>query len=170
MRFTLALILLAAVAPVAAFGWPAAQPFSILLLVLLAALTVIDMRQMRLPDPLTLALAVSGLLATWMLWPSLLWQHLVAAAVTAVGLWGLSTLWWRLRGAEALGLGDVKLGAAAALWLGPAVSMAITLAAALGLLVALTGWTLGRFNLQQPLPFGPFLCFGLWTVWCWFAG
>lgn len=74
------------------------------------------------------------------------------------------------RDVDALGLGDVKLAGAAALWVGPAISFVVMIAAAIALLFTFAGMGLGRARMNDAIPFGPFLCFGFWAVWCWFAG
>ncbi|WP_208347726.1 prepilin peptidase [Pseudaestuariivita rosea] len=130
---------------------------------------IFDLRHLRLPDHATLLLALLGLLTTWQFWPSLLTMHLVSGIVTGGILWLLSTVWWRISHTEALGLGDVKFGAAAAIWVGPAISLVIILAAGSALLIALVKTSMNRADLRKPLAFGPFLCVALWSVWCWFA-
>ena len=70
-------------------------------------------------------------------------------------------IYWAFKlmtGKEGMGYGDFKLLAAIGAWLGwqalPAVAL---LAAAAGLLYALTAILLGRRSRRQPIPFGPFL-------------
>lgn len=104
-------------------------------LVLLAA-SVIDQRSQRLPDPLTLAVALLSLGLA-----ALNGQVLVgiaAAAVTFGLLEGLRRTFLCLRGRAGLGAGDVKLLSALALWLGTATSGAVALAALAGLLLVAT--------------------------------
>jgi len=102
----------------------------LLALVLLASATI-DARVQRLPDQLTLAAAVlSAILG--LLTGRLLWGVFAAAVATAV-LLAARVLFRQRRGDPGLGLGDVKLIAALALWLGLATPWAIVGAAMLGL-------------------------------------
>lgn len=121
-------------------------------LVLLAA-SVIDQRIQRLPDPLTLAVALLSLGLAALNGQILI--GIAAAAVTFGLLEGLRRSFLRLRGRVGLGAGDVKLLSALALWLGTATPWAIALAALVGLLVALvTKPTDGR------IAFGPLIAGG----------
>lgn len=51
--------------------------------------------------------------------PGKLAANFSAAVATYAALWLLAEAHYRLRGYEGLGLGDVKLAAAGALWVGP---------------------------------------------------
>jgi leader peptidase (prepilin peptidase)/N-methyltransferase len=106
---------------------------------LLAALVAVDLRERRLPDGLNLALALAALVfhaagdgdsATG--------PELVAGAVLGAGFFYLlRAVFFRLRGVEALGLGDVKFMAAAGLWVGIwGIGPLILIAATTTLLVA----------------------------------
>ncbi len=158
------------IAPVWIFGWPEAPFASLVLSGLLCYLAMFDQKHLRLPDHATLPLAVLGVVVTWLYWAPLLPTHIGAACVTVGTLWGVSVLWLRMRDVDALGLGDVKLAGAAALWVGPAISFVVMIAAASALLITIANVGFGRARLNDPIPFGPFLCFGFWAVWCWFAG
>lgn len=130
----------------------------------LVALTWSDLRSMTLPDRLTIPLAICGVGVVAINWPDLLRDHLIAAAAWGIALWVMSEAIYRWTGRDALGLGDVKLIAASALWLGPAVSQAIILGsiAGLGYGVIKRSW-----GTKKPFPFGPFLCLGVWVIWSW---
>ena len=84
---------------------------------LLVWAAVTDLRRREVSDACSAGLALIGLaLLPFQAMP--LWHVISAAGITAV-LWGGSEVFYRLRGAEALGLGDVKLIGAGALVLGP---------------------------------------------------
>lgn len=149
-----ALAMLAAPGPAglagALFGW------------WLLALILLDLDQHWLPDRLTLPLLALGLWLGQGGWQ----QRAAGAAAGAALLWLLRAAYrWR-RGSDGLGLGDVKLLAAlgawlGAMWLGPLLA----LAAALGLLLALTGERPLRRDL--PVAFGACLAgvaFPLWLL------
>lgn len=85
-----------------------------------------DVTDLRIPNRLTGAMAVTGPAATMLAGPGAAAVPpalLTAAVVLAIG-WGMFELGW-------LGGGDAKLAAAAALWLGPGATMAFVLVTAL---------------------------------------
>ena len=72
----------------------------------------------------------------------------------------------RLRGREGLGLGDVKLIAAAALWVGPFGISWLVLAACVSALAMVLAMQLAGQPLDRAtrLPFGPHIALGLAVV------
>ena len=130
----------------------------------LLALAVIDARHMILPDALTLPLIALGLGASLWLPGLSSGMHLAGAALGAAALWALRAVYSRLRHTEGLGLGDVKLFAAAGAWVGPgALASVLLIAGVSGLIYA------ARRGRQRgpdaPVAFGPFLCAGTWLTW-----
>ena len=138
-----------------------------------------DLHHRTLPDKVTLPGIVVGLLfALWL--PiedntaTLLWRWvtggfppataasvvnaLLGAAIGAGILYGLGELWFRLRGVEAMGLGDVKMMAMVGVFLGPKLTT-------LTLLLGSLAWSLlgslfillARKDTKYELPFGSFL-------------
>ena len=94
----------------------------------LCAIAVVDVRERRIPNELLLALlalrALGALLAqvgwasqTWSF--ALLFQEAAWALALSGAAWGLGALWSRVSGAQALGMGDVKLLFVLGLWLLP---------------------------------------------------
>ena len=138
-----------------------------LLAVASVTLAWIDLRQGLIPDWLNLAIAFAGLARVFALDGS-------AAALIAgcegilVGaiVWTLRRLYFSWRKVQGLGLGDVKLLAASAIWIGIAgvpmqlLVASLTALAAAGML-RLAGHDMTR---QTSLPFGPFLAVGLLTA------
>lgn len=88
--------------------------------ILLIALSVIDMKHWILPDELNLALAVTGVLFHILTaYHYVTWQNMAAGALTGAGLLYVIRFFAnRHYGRDTLGLGDVKLLGAAGLWLG----------------------------------------------------
>jgi leader peptidase (prepilin peptidase)/N-methyltransferase len=132
---------------------------------LLLALGAIDVRTGLLPDPLVLAVAIGGLLAS-ALAPDTLADRLAGAAVGGGLLAVVAIGYERLRGHAGLGWGDVKLVAALGLWVGWQGLPGVILCASLGGLgyaaaMALIGRPVRR---DQELPFGPFLAAAGWLV------
>lgn len=133
----------------------------------LLALAVIDARRMILPDALTLPLIALGLAVAAWLDPSRLMGHAIGATAGFLVFWLIATLYRLLRRREGLGLGDAKLLAAAGAWVSweglPGVVLAASLSALVFFLVAAF---LGPApDPSRRLPFGPFLCLGIWLIW-----
>lgn len=102
---------------------------------LLIALSVIDLRVRLLPNTLVLPfalLAPAFHICTLFEYATIM--DMVAGALLGGGLlYGIRMVANRLYGQDALGLGDVKLMAAAGLWLGHWVLIAMSLGAFLGM-------------------------------------
>jgi len=131
--------------------------------VLLAA-ALVDRRTLFLPDLLTLPLAAGGLLAAWAgLAPASPLGSLAGALLGFAGTALVGEAYRRLRGREGLGLGDAKLLAAAGAWLGPrALPLVLLIGATSALLAALA--TGAHRRPTEPIPFGPWLALGFWSV------
>lgn len=144
----------------------------------LLALTVIDLRHARLPDGLNFILVLSGIAFhaaspnEYATWPELL----LGAALGAGLFYLLRGIYLRLRGIEAIGLGDVKFMAAAGCWVGIwGIAPLILIAAATTLVVVClqSGGLSTALKTQRRIPFGPGLALGLvavmmagyWGVW-----
>ncbi len=97
-----------------AFTDPWALACLAVLTICLVWLAVVDLKTGYLPDPLQIALAVSGIAVAVIGSPiGITWQAaLIGAAVNGGVFWGLRWLVSRLKGREAMGFGDVKLVAA----------------------------------------------------------
>lgn len=141
-----------------------AAAFLVLLALASLLLAWIDLRRGIIPDWLNAAIAVLGLariviLEDWVLALSTAAEGILTGAI----VWLLRWLYFRLRQRQGLGLGDVKLLAASAIWVGIAGIPMLLLVASLTALVAagvlhLAGEKMTR---QTALPFGPFLALGL---------
>jgi leader peptidase (prepilin peptidase) / N-methyltransferase len=144
------------------------QPMIAFSLVLLGfaclLLAWIDFRHGIIPDWLNLGVAALGAIRAAAIggW-GLLADSVVEAVLIGAVVWLLRRLYFMLRKVQGLGLGDVKLLAASALWVGVSgiplqllVASVAALTTAAGLHFA--GQTMTR---QTALPFGPFLALGL---------
>lgn len=133
----------------------------------LAVLSAIDMRVYRLPDALTLPLLVAGLCIAWALDLAPVWWRGLSAVIGWCLLAGIAMLYERARGVAGLGLGDAKLLAAGAAWVGGEGIPTVLLVGAVSALVfAGLGRVVGRpMDRMTRLPFGPFLAIGIWFVW-----
>jgi leader peptidase (prepilin peptidase)/N-methyltransferase len=152
-------------------GW-----FGAGLAVLMLAIAVIDARSLIIPNWLNLAafllaLAAAAIGASPASWPGAalaVGLAMIRAAVLGLAFLALRALYWRLRGREGIGLGDVKLAAVAGAWLDwPLMPIAVEIAA----LAALAVYTLGRwagkrpFDAAETLPFGLFFAPAIWLSW-----
>lgn len=137
---------------------PVAMALSVLGLALLAS-SITDALTQRLPDELTLFVALIGAGLAWRAGPSSLLSGCIAAAIAWVLLVLLRSLVRTPTGDPALGLGDVKLIAAVALWLGALTPWAVAIASMLGLAVSRT-----RPPIDGRIAFGPMIGFGAWTI------
>jgi len=145
--------------PSAAFAIAAAFAFALLVLFFT------DLDHQLLPDAVTLTGFGVGLAVAWINpflgaesgWERM-WQSLGGAALGSGLLWGVGALYSKLRGVEAMGMGDVKMMAMVGAFAGPLGVLFTIFAASVG--GALTGLALipirGR-SLQDKLPFGCFL-------------
>jgi len=139
---------------------------TLLLGVTLTAIAVIDAREMRVPDYLSLPLIVGGLLFMAFTAPAALFWHAAGAAAGYLLIWGVAAAFRTLRGREGIGMGDAKLLAVGGAWTGLLALPSILLAAsAAGLVWALVLKILTRREAGRPIPFGPFLCAAIFLIW-----
>jgi leader peptidase (prepilin peptidase)/N-methyltransferase len=95
----------------------------------------VDWRRGRLPDLLTAGVAVLAATLALLTSGQALLIGLTASVLTGGVLLGLRRAFTILHRDPGLGLGDVKLLAALAIWLGPATAWAVAVAAGAGLLL-----------------------------------
>jgi leader peptidase (prepilin peptidase)/N-methyltransferase len=132
------------------------------LLVLLAVVTITDLRTRTIPDRAVVPASVGAIGVSALLDPASLPERLAAGACA-----GGFLLAGALVRPGGMGLGDAKLAAALGLYLGraviPALAVSLVAGAAAGaVLLARHGWAARR----RTIPFGPFLAAGaLVTVW-----
>jgi leader peptidase (prepilin peptidase) / N-methyltransferase len=128
------------------------------------AVALIDIRHGVIPNGLNLFIAGLGLANAAISGGVLAGIEAVGEAV-AVGLvfWLLRRLYFMLRKIQGLGLGDVKLLAAATPWVGVTGIPILLLIATLTALTTVGGLQLAGQDMtrQTSLPFGPFLAIGL---------
>lgn len=133
----------------------------------LLALSVTDQRAMILPDALTLPLIPAGLTVAWAIDPATLPDHVTGMAVGFATLLAIRGGYRKLRGREGLGLGDVKLMAAAGAWLSwQALPSVLLTATVCGLALVVIRTVANRPpDPQECIPFGPCICLAIWSVW-----
>lgn len=154
--------------PVAAFATG-------VLALLMSLITLTDFRHFIIPDVLSLPAVLLGIIANTAVfhgddWFAGLNESVLGAILAAGTFYLLRAMWFRMRGIEGLGLGDVKLAAVAGAWLGPGLLAPACLASALsGLLAALVMALLPgrRVAMSDEIPFGSFIAPVVLVFWCW---
>lgn len=141
--------------------------FGVLLIAILGAIAWSDLRRMIVPDRLNLALAATGLAYQLFAAPAAPWLHAATGAVALAAFWLVRRVHAAATGRIGLGLGDVKMAGAAAIWISPwNLPLFVFVASAAALAVA-TGRHLlyRRLSADTRQPFAPFLGAGLLVTW-----
>ena len=139
---------------------------------LMAATAVKDGRSFIIPDRLTLAAFALGLAnaanETYESVPDSIVSAALRGVLLAFAFYLLREIYYRLRHRHGIGLGDIKLAAAAGAWLDwTLIPTAIELAA----LAALSFYAVSRLLQRRPfdaaakLPFGLFFAPAIWVCW-----
>jgi leader peptidase (prepilin peptidase)/N-methyltransferase len=130
---------------------------------IMLGLAAMDAETLRLPNAFTLPGIVLGVIYSGAICEHWLKCAFLAAtwAVTVAGvLLAISGFYWLLRRREGIGIGDAKLLALIAAWLGPSQSVLVFILGVVATAVCGLGiiayWR--RFDANLPLPFGAFLC------------
>jgi leader peptidase (prepilin peptidase)/N-methyltransferase len=126
----------------------------------LIVLFAIDLRHRILPNVITLPGIVVGFLASWFLPPG--WISSLVGILAGGGvLLGIAEAYYRVRGQEGLGMGDVKMLAMIGAFLGwPLMVLTLVVASFTGSIVGVGLMVSGRGDMQAALPFGTFLALG----------
>jgi leader peptidase (prepilin peptidase) / N-methyltransferase len=123
-------------------------------------LFAIDLRHRILPNVITLPGIVAGFVASLFLPPGPI-SSLVGIAIGGGVLFLLSEGYYRLRGHEGLGMGDVKMLAMIGAFLGWRLTLVTLLLASLaGSAIGLSLIATSRGGMKTALPFGTFLAVG----------
>jgi leader peptidase (prepilin peptidase) / N-methyltransferase len=141
--------------------------FTLFLVFTLAVAAVNDLRRMRVPDRLNVAIAVGGAAYWQVANPDMLGTQILSGVAFGASIWLLREAHARLSGRIGLGLGDVKLAAAGAIWLNPVLLPLFLFAASLSGLAYASAQTLvqGGSLRQTRIPFAPFLSGSI--LFCW---
>jgi leader peptidase (prepilin peptidase)/N-methyltransferase len=141
---------------------------------IMGAIAAEDFRHFRVPDALNLLAAIAGLVTVWLaaradgleVWLAML-RAIARLALCGGALWLVREAFYRLRGVDGLGMGDVKLAAAAGLWIGPDLFALAVLFAAIGALafVAARGFLDGAWPRDRKIPFAFYLAPAIWVCW-----
>lgn len=144
-----------------------AVSFGVVLAVVLGAIAWIDIRRMIIPDALNVLLAAGGVAYQWMASPATLWVQVVSGAGMFAAFWLIRRVHAAATGRIGLGLGDVKMAGASAIWISPwNLPLFVFLASFCGLAFALCRHLMNdRLSATKRQPFGPFLAAGLFLTW-----
>ncbi|TGQ73023.1 prepilin peptidase [Mesorhizobium sp. M00.F.Ca.ET.186.01.1.1] len=139
----------------------------LVLAAILVAISVVDFRRMVIPDALNLALAAGGLGFQLVAQRDNTAMQVLIAALTLALLWALRRGHFLLTGRIGLGLGDVKMLAAAALWISPLLLPLLLFIASAAALLFIGGQVVaaGPAAARTRVPFGPFIALGLGCSW-----
>lgn len=140
------------------FGW------------LLLAIGLTDWFTYRIPDILTLSVAILGLITVCLMFPFSWQDHLIGGAIAYLSFRMIEVLYLSLKGRAGMGRGDTKLFGALGLWIGwSGLAPALLIASSLALLHGL-GQSLSRnrgLTSTHMVPFGPWLSLAGYVVWLW---
>lgn len=141
---------------------------SSILLVFLLVLSLIDLQVRLLPNWLTLPLIALGILHAWA-FGGPLWLSVAGGLTGYLSIFVLSEFWLKYRQKAGIGLGDAKLLAASGTWVGifalPVVLLIASSAALIAVCVYFVADRTGNLK-EMTIPFGPYLSFATWAVWC----
>jgi leader peptidase (prepilin peptidase)/N-methyltransferase len=147
---------------------------SALLAGLMGTIAAEDLRTFRVPDALNAVVAAAGLGAAWVLARdqgggafAAVWRAVLQIALCGGALFLVREAFFRLRGVDGLGLGDVKLGAAAGAWIGAEGFALAVLGAAVAALafVAVQKRRHGSWEAERRIPFAFYLAPAIWACW-----
>ena len=141
-------------------GW---QPLLLVRLVFSCAMVVlfvVDLQHRILPNAITVSGVGVGLALSIFMEPG--WRDAVIGVVVGGGvLFGVAEVYYRLRGEEGLGMGDVKMLAMIGAFLGwRLMFVALFLGSILGSIVGIGMLGLGLADSKYALPLGTFLAIG----------
>ena len=138
------------------------------LVLIVAAISWIDIKTYRIPDVLNLTLFVLGTVFVILEDSMDLVSQVQCALAIGFILWAVRFAFFHIRNKNALGLGDVKMGAASGMWIYLENLPLMFLIASGSALVTILGLRLfggNRFASMNVLPFGPYIGFSLLVVW-----
>ena len=136
------------------------------LIIFFVIIFFIDLDHYIIPNELTFPLMLIGFIKSFdpnlnlNLFPNYL-DSLIGGALGYILIWGLITLYLRIRNKEGMGLGDAKLLSAIGFWFGwYSIPYVIFLSSLSALMIALPGLINKSKTMSSQIPFGPYLIFG----------
>jgi leader peptidase (prepilin peptidase)/N-methyltransferase len=146
------------------YGWTPLLAVRLAFACAMVVLFVIDLQHYLLPNVITVPGIVVGFVLSVMLPPG--WEASLIGLIAGGGvLFAIAEAWYRLRGIEALGMGDVKMLAMIGAFLGwKLMLVTLVLSSFAGSLIGIGVIALGRGGMKSMLPFGTFLAVGALTA------
>lgn len=144
--------------------------FGVSALFMFAWIAIRDMRDFIIPDiPLicivVLALALRAASATPM-WSEAATAVFLDAIICGGTLWLIREAYFRLRGYDGIGFGDVKLAAAGGMLIGTVdFAVAVLAASVTGITIAIFTRVSSQHTSMERLPFGALLGPACWLIW-----
>lgn len=142
--------------------------FGAVLAGLLAAIAALDSRKQRIPNWLNASLALSGAAYQLMNGPEAMWNQALLGGAVALLFLAVREGHRRLSGVVGLGLGDVKMAGAGAMWIAPGyvpLFLFVASFSALGFVAASAAAGQPHHRMKR-IPFGPFLASGFLIAFC----
>jgi leader peptidase (prepilin peptidase) / N-methyltransferase len=137
--------------------------FTLFLLAVLITASFIDIREQRIPNISNAVLALGGVIFWYVTDFQRLLPQLASGAAFGLALWLIRQVHVQMTGRVGLGLGDVKMGGAAAIWISPlSLPMFLFISSLTGLAFALIK---GGVAFKERIAFGPFLAIGFMSSW-----
>ena len=141
-------------------GWQPLLAVRLVFACAMVVLFVVDLQHRVLPNVITLPGVVAGLALSVVLEPG--WRDaLIGVLVGGGALLAIAEAYYRVRGEEGLGMGDVKMLAMIGAFLGwQLMLVTLLLASVLGSLIGVSLMALNRGDGKYALPLGSFLAIG----------
>ena len=142
------------------YGWTPLLAVRLAFACAMVVLFTIDLEHHLLPNVITVPGIVIGFALSVFLPPG--WQASLIGLVAGGGLlFAIAEAWYRLRGIEGLGMGDVKMLAMIGAFLGwQLMLVTLVLSSFAGSVIGVGIIALGRGGMKSMLPFGTFLAVG----------
>lgn len=146
------------------YGWTPLLAVRLAFACAMVVLFAIDLRHHILPNVITVPGIVIGFVLSLVLPPY--WKSSLIGLIAGGGvLFAIAEAYYRLRGNEGLGMGDVKMLAMIGAFLGwELMLVTLVLASFAGSLIGIGVIALGRGGMKAALPFGTFLAVGALTA------
>jgi leader peptidase (prepilin peptidase)/N-methyltransferase len=142
------------------YGWTPLLAVRLAFACAMVVLFVIDLQHYLLPNAITVPGIVTGFALSFFVAPG--WQASLIGLIAGGGvLFAIAETWYRLRGIEGLGMGDVKMLAMIGAFLGwKLMLVTLVLSSFAGSVIGVGIIALGRGGMKSMLPFGTFLAVG----------
>jgi leader peptidase (prepilin peptidase)/N-methyltransferase len=146
------------------YGWTPLLAVRLAFTCAMIVLFMIDLQHYLLPNVITVPGIVIGFALSLVLPPG--WKASLIGLVAGGGLlFAIAEAWYRFRGIEGLGMGDVKMLAMIGAFLGwKLMLVTLVLSSFAGSLIGVGAIALGRGGMKSMLPFGTFLAVGALTA------